>query len=413
MPRPLPLAQEQGLADSRTQSASGARPVILQGGFRPFFLLTGAYASVSIVAWVLAYSGVWQLPPQWVPMWWHGHELIFGFAGAAICGFLLTAVPRWTRTAPVSGMPLLALALIWVAGRAAMWSAGFLPGWLVAVIDLALFPALAVAVAKPIVRSRNRRNYGFPLLLATLFVANLLTHLQVLGVARTGRTGLYLGLYVVVVMVTLIAGRIVPTFTRNALAARGEGETVRRDPWLSRGALAMVVAAALFQVFGGTPRVAGTSAALAAVLLGVEAVGWQPLRTLRNPIVWVLHVGHGWLVVGFAALAVAELAGGLPVSTATHALTAGAIGTMVIAVMSRASLGHTGRPLRAPAPVVAAYLLVIVGAAVRVFGPAVRFDLYRWWVIAGGTLWALGYALFTAVYAPILLRPRRDASEGA
>ncbi|MFW6051716.1 MAG: NnrS family protein, partial [Myxococcota bacterium] len=234
---PLPLAHEPA------RSAEARPPsVLLAGGFRPFFLLAGLYAVVSVGAWLVAYAGAWSLPRPWVPMWWHGHELVFGFAAAAICGFLLTAVPKWTGTAPVTGAPLGALVLVWMAGRAAMWAAGALPPAVVAVVDLALFPALGLAVGRPILRARNRRNYGFPVLLLALFAANLLMHAQVLGIAGTDRAGLYLGLYIVVAMVAVVSGRIVPAFTSNALARRG-GPAVRQAPTLGRTAVAAVVLA--------------------------------------------------------------------------------------------------------------------------------------------------------------------------
>jgi uncharacterized protein involved in response to NO len=347
-----------------------------------------------------------------VPAWWHGHELVFGFAAAAICGFLLTAVPKWTASEPLRGGALGALVLLWVAGRAVMWAAGVVPAALVALVDLALFPAMAVAMAKPILRARNVRNYGFPVLLAALFVANAMMHAEVMGWARTGRVGLHGATYLVVIMVAVVSGRIVPSFTAGALARRGSGTPVRQVPWLGRLAVGAVVAAAACQVLQvGTPWRGGTALA-AAALLAARAGGWRATATLREPIVWVLHAGHGWLMVGFALLAWAELVGGIAGTAALHALTAGAIGTMVLAVMTRASLGHTGRPLRASAPITAAYALVLLGALVRVFGPMVAPAGYVHAVLTGGVLWALGYALFVVVYAPILLRPRTDGLPG-
>jgi uncharacterized protein involved in response to NO len=386
--------------------------VVLAGGFRPFFFLAGLYGALSVGAWLLAFSGSLALPDGWVPAWWHGHELVFGFAGAAICGFLLTAVPKWTASAPVRGAALGALVALWVAGRAAMWAAGVLPPLLVAVVDLALFPAMAVVVARPVLRARNVRNMGFPVMLAALFAANAMMHAQVLGWAPTGRAGLYGATYLVVIMVAVVSGRIVPSFTAGALARRGSSAQVRQVPWLGRAAVVAVVLAAACQVAEVAGAWRGATALLAAVLLAARAAGWRAMATLRDPIVWVLHAGHGWLVVGFALLAWAELAGGLALSTATHALTAGAIGTMVLAVMTRATLGHTGRPLRASPSTTAAYVLVLLGAAVRVFGPVVAPAGYLHAVLTGGVLWAMGFALFVVAYAPILLRPRADGLPG-
>ncbi|MFW6052085.1 MAG: NnrS family protein, partial [Myxococcota bacterium] len=173
-----------------------------------------------------------------------------------------------------------------------------------------------------------------------------------------------------------------------------------------------VVLAGALQVVPAPAVARGMAAAAAAVLLALRAAGWQPFRTLREPLLWVLHVGHAWLIVGFALVAAAELGTGLALTTATHALTAGAIGTMVVAVMTRASLGHTGRALEAPPAVTVAYALVILGAVVRVLGPVAAPALYFESVVAGGVAWATGYALFCLVYAPMLLRPRADGRPG-
>jgi uncharacterized protein involved in response to NO len=385
---------------------------VLEGGFRPFFLLAGLQGALSTLVWLLAYGGRLSLPAPWVPAWWHGHELVFGFAGAAICGFLLTAVPKWTGTASVRGAPLAVLVALWVAGRVAMALAGQWPPAAVAVADLLLLPAMAVAVGRPIVGARNVRNYAFPLLLVLLFVANGLMHLEALGVARTARLGLYLALYVVVVMVALVSGRIVPSFTASALARRGSELEVRAAPQVGRLAVGAVAVAAALQVVAAPAAVRGVAALGAAVLLLVRALGWRAFASRGEPILWVLHKGHAWLVVGFGLLAWAELVGGILPSVALHALSAGAIGTMVLAVMTRASLGHSGRPLRASRLTVVAYVLVTLGAAVRVFGPIVAPAGYMHAVLTGGALWAAAFAIFTVEFAPMLLKPRADGRPG-
>lgn len=407
----LPLTGDASPA-APTHAAPLAQSTLLAGGFRPFFLLAGLYAAASLAAWLLTYGGWWSLPAPWVPMWWHGHELVFGFAGAAICGFLLTAVPKWTGTPMVRGLPLAGLVLLWLLGRAAMWAAGVLPPAAVAVVDLLLFPAMAWAIGRPIARTGNRRNYGFPALLLVLFVANLLTHLGVLGEATTARPALYLSVYVVVIMVAVVAGRIIPNFTANALLRQGVEAEVHPGRGVGQAAVAMVVVASALQVLGVGRVIEGVAAGAAAVLLLARSIRWQSLRTWRDPLVWILHVGHAWLIVGFAAIAAADLGVGLPGTTAMHALTAGAIGTMVIAVMSRASLGHSGRPLQASGALTAAYVLVVAGAVVRVFAPLVGALPYRTVILVGGTLWAAGYLVFTVAFLPVLTRPRVDGKPG-
>jgi uncharacterized protein involved in response to NO len=382
---------------------------LLEGGFRPFFLLAGAYGALSLLGWLLAYTGHWSVPAGWVPMWWHGHELLYGFALAAVCGFLLTAVPKWTSTPPVTGARLGGLVGLWLAGRAAMWAAGVLPAWVVAVADLALIPALGWAVGMPIVRRGSPRNYGFPPVIAGLFAANLASHLPALGLAPalTARTGLMGATYLVVVLIAVISGRIVPAFTGGALRERG-GPEVRNRPLLGRTAVGAVVLASATQLLTAHPWAQALPAAAAAVLLAARATGWRSMHTARQPMLWILHVGHAWLIVGFALLAAAALTDVVPSSSALHAFTAGAMGTMVLAVMTRAALGHTGRRLVASPAMTTAYVLVVLGGLARVVASLLPAQVYVPAVVLAGILWMGAYGLFTVVYLPILLRPRVD-----
>jgi uncharacterized protein involved in response to NO len=377
-------------------------PAFFEGGFRPFFLMAGAYAAFSILAWVPLAHGHYLIETVLPLPWWHAHEMVFGFGAAALAGFLLTAVPNWIDSGPVRGPRLALLAALWVAGRAAAWTA---PAPLFAALDLAFLPALAALIAPGIIVRSGRRNGVFVLLLAILWGANLATHLAALGVADSARWGLMLGIAVLLTAIGVIGGRIVPAFTIGGMRMAGRPLQIAPSPRLDLAAVLGVAATGLAEAAGAPLPLLAAVAGFAAVANAVRLVHWQGWRTLAVPLVWVLHVGYAWLVVGLGlkALGALDL---VPATAAVHALTAGAIGTMVMAVMTRASLGHTGRVLQASRGTVVAYLLLTAGAVLRVAGPLVGGGLERELVGVSGLVWAAGWLAFVACYAPILLRPR-------
>jgi len=387
--------------------------VLLQSGFRPFFLLGSLYAAISLAAWLLIFAGAWELSGRWPAPYWHGHEMLFGFAVTAIAGFLLTAVPTWTDTPRLGGWPLAGLAAAWLAGRVALWLGAVLPGEFVALIDMVFLPLLAIAIGRPIWRSRARRNYPVVGVLLALSLANLGLHLGVLGDAPGAvRRCLLLALYLVLVLITIISGRIVPLFTRNALRGRGLDfplQSNRFVEWALVPAMAGAVALAVLREGSGAAGMANLGCA---ALLVLRQAFWQPHRTLGQPILWVLHVGHGWLAIGFACTGIAWLTPSFPASTALHAFSAGAIGTIVIGVMSRVALGHTARAIEASPATVVAYALVILGGAIRVFGPLALPGSYRATVLWAGCCWAAGYLLFAGQALATLTRPRIDGQPG-
>jgi uncharacterized protein involved in response to NO len=387
--------------------------VLLARGFRPFFLLGGLYGCCLLLYWLAILAGLLAAPARVGPNWWHAHEMVFGFVTAAIAGFLLTSVPVWSGTRPVVGWRLAALVGIWLAGRVAIALAGILPAFWVALVDLAFLPCLATAVAVPLVRARQARNYGFILALGALALANLLSHLEAAGVAQLGGAlGSRLAVLFVALLVVVIGGRIVPAFTRNALRRAGRPGEVRSTPWLDRLAAPAVLVVALCEIVAPRSLVGGGAALVAAALLVGRMARWQTLRALYDPLLWSLHLGYIWVALGLACLAASDLLGVLPWTSGLHALTAGAFGTMILAVMSRVALGHTGRELAAPPGMPIAYLLVSLGALLRVAGP-VAFPQYPLAAVAAaGLLWASAFAIFSAVYIPILCRPRVDGAPG-
>ncbi len=382
-------------------------------GFRPFFLLAALQGAAAVAVWAAASAGLGAVP-AWLPgPWWHAHEMLFGFVAAAVAGFLLTAVPVWTATPPVAGAPLAGLVALWLAGRLAMAGAGALPAGLVAVVDLAFLPALAIALAPALARPGQARNRGFLAVLTGLTAANAVMHAQAAGLLAAGaRPALYATVDGIALLIVVIGGRIAPAFTRNALQRAGVTAPVRSPAWLGAAAIAALLALTAADALQVPPTTTGALAGVAALAVAARMAGWQSARTLRDPLLWSLHLGVAWVAVGLAARAAAELLGALPPTAALHALTAGAMGGTILAVMSRVGLGHTGRPLVPPRGTVLAYGGVHGAALLRVLGPTLLPEWTVVLVLASGLLWAAAFVLFAVLYAPILLRPRIDGLPG-
>ncbi len=385
----------------------------LSYGFRPFFLFAGAYAVVATGGWIYVLHGIYEGggPGNFphgagAPHLWHAHEMIFGYAGAAIAGFFLTAVPNWTGREPVRGALLGWLALAWIAGRAAMWSVAILPPTNVALLDLLFTPFLGVLVIRALSGGWSKRNVIFLPVFGGLIAANVLFHLDAAGIMPgLASAGVLLALDCVLFLIVVIGGRVVPAFTTNALRKLGETALpVSRPPVEVAALLSMLALLIADLIAPGGPAV-GVIAAVAALVHAVRLAGWRGHKTLADPLVWVLHLGYAWLIAGLALKALAILGGGLPIAAATHALTIGAVGTMTLAVMTRAALGHTGRSLQAPAPIVLAYVLVSASALARILGPAFWPETHEW-IGASAILWLIAFVLFTATFAPILTQAR-------
>ena len=379
-------------------------PAILSFGFRPFFLLAGLWAALAMFLWLFMLTGRQVLPTAFDPTGWHSHEFVFGYLGAVIAGFLLTAVPNWTGRLPVVGWSLGGLVLLWLLGRTAVLVSGHLPAVLVAVADLALPVALALFLLREIMAGKNWRNLPVLGLLLLFALANAGFHIE----AAAGRIihdgyGLRLGLAAVVMLIALIGGRIIPSFTRNWLAQRGAERMP--VPFSRADTVVLAVTGLALLSFVAAPE--GRPTALACTLAGVanlwRLIRWQGVRTGAEPLLWVLHVAYALLGLGFLAVAAAA-AGLMPASAARHVWFAGAIGLMTLAVMSRASLGHAGRPLHAGPGVTAVYLALILAVVARV---AAGFAPGAVWLLHLSALaWIISFGGFTAIYWPILTRPR-------
>ena len=378
-------------------------PPILSYGFRPFFLLGSIYAAFAVPFWLFAYFGGVAPAGPFPGLAWHAHEMVFGYLGAVMAGFILTAVPNWTGRLPLSGAPLAALVGLWLVGRMAV--AGNPEPVSAAVIDLAFPIALAAAVWREIVAGRGLKNAPVALLISLFAFASLTDHLSGHFPVLDG-SGIRLALGVAALMITLVGGRVTPSFTRNWMAR--EKFAPLPAPIDALDHLAIVATAVAIVGWIVAPDMPPTGAALlvAAALQVARLLRWRGHRTLREPIVLILHVGYLWLAAALALLGLAALVpSAVPIGSGIHALTAGAVGTMTLAVMTRASRGHTGQPLVADAPTVAIYALVTLGALLRVAAPLTG-QHYPHLLVIGGALWASAFGLFALAYGPMLIRKR-------
>jgi len=380
-------------------------PRLFTQGFRPFFLLAGLWAPAGLLLTLGVMFDVVALPIDGAATIWHGHEMLFGFVAAAIAGFVLTAVPNWTGRLPLQGAPLALLVAFWLAGRIAMALGGQLGAPAAGAIDMLFLLGLAAAVGREVVAGRNWRNLPVVGVLLVLVTTNALYHVQAAGWVELDDAPLRLGVATVAFLVSLIGGRVVPSFTRNALAKRGETKLPATTGPLDGAHLVATASAGLLWTVWPESMVTGTLLAVAAILGIIRLARWQGMRTLHEPLLWSLHLGYVWLPIAFALLAASALGDAVPRSAGLHALTAGAFGAMILAVTSRATLGHTGRPLTAGPGLAACYILVAVAAALRV-AAAVIGSTNELLLAGSAASWCAGFIAFLWVCGPMLIGQR-------
>ena len=383
-------------------------PALFSYGFRPFFLLGAIYAGFAILVWLPVLNGQLLMTTAFAPRDWHVHEMLFGYVPAVMTGFLLTAVPNWTGQLPIQGGPLVALVVIWIAGRAAVTFSGLI-GWLpAAAVDVAFLLTLAAVVAREIVTGRNWRNLKVVAIVSVLALSNIVFHLE--GFWRgTADTATRVGIGTIILLITLIGGRIVPSFTRNWLARQGAG---RLPAPLDRFDQVTVVASvAAVATWLGLPFAPATGAALvlAGLLQAIRLARWAGYRSLGEPLVLILHVGYAFVPIGFLLLGAAAF-DLVPATAGIHAWTAGAIGAMTLAVMTRASLGHTGQELTATPTTQLIYVLVVTAACARI-GAALVSSWAAPLLELAAFAWAGAFLGFGIVYGPLLCRRRKAAAE--
>ena len=381
------------------------RPALLSAGFRPFFLLSAAWASLAVPLWVAAFAGQVPLPTALPPAVWHAHEMVFGFAAATVAGFLLTAIPNWTGRMPLQGGPLAVLALLWLSGRVAMLLSSCIGAGAAAALDLAFPLVFLGVVAREIIAGHNWRNLPMLAALACLLGGNALVHLEAVGLADTAAVGNRIGIATLLMLISFVGGRIIPSFTRNWLVKqRPDVRAPAAFNWLDRVALVLTAIALAFWVLAPDGAVMSWACLAAGVADGLRLARWRGLATLREPLLWVLHLGYGWLGLGFLLLGLDTVLQWLPPSTALHALTVGAIGTMTLAVMTRATLGHTGRPVVAGAGTTTIYGLVTLAAVCRLLAPFAGAQYIP--ALACGLAWSAAFGLFALLYLRLLALPR-------
>jgi uncharacterized protein involved in response to NO len=378
-----------------------AGPALLRQGFRPFFLGAGLWAVVAMVLWLAALQGTAAIPTAFDPVAWHAHEMLFGFVTAAIAGFLLTAIPNWTGRMPLQGFPLAILLGLWLTGRLATWGSEWIGAGIAAALDLAFLPLLLGVVLREILAGRNWRNLPMPVVLGGLLAANALTHADAAGIAATGPLGQRLGIAIVVLLICLVGGRIIPSFTLNWLKKRGQTRLPARFGAHDRVALGLAATALAIWVSAPESAIGGAALIAAGLANLIRLLRWRGHLTLTEPLVWSLHLGFIWAPIGLLLIGLGAFLPDVPLAAGLHALTAGAMGGMTLAVMTRATLGHTGRLLTADRLTAAAYLLVAAAAVLRL-AAAFSADGYVPLLWTSGLAWSAAFGLFVVRYGRML-----------
>lgn len=384
-------------------------PALLSYGFRPFFLLAVLFAILDMVLWVGALMGQWNVGGSAGPIAWHAHEMLFGYGTAALSGFILTAVPNWTGRLPVSGLPLLALVGLWLAGRLAMLVPALIGEMAAAAIDGLYLMTLTAIIAREVIAGGNAQNLRVAFAVGAIALLNLTFHLSTqLGWDHDGVLRATVGVFSV--LICLIGGRIIPSFTRNYLSRSGGTRMPSPVDWLDRISIAIVLVAAGSWTIAPDSWLTAIPAGAAAASQAFRLSRWRTAAALREPLLAMLHISFAFAPLGWLAVAMASL-GLVSGASALHVLTVGGIGTMTIAVMMRVTRAHTGRPLTASPAGIAAFLCLVLAAILR---PAAAFfpDGYEAMLLASAAAWIAAFALLLAEHAPMLLMPSLASKAG-
>jgi uncharacterized protein involved in response to NO len=373
-------------------------PALFAYGFRPFFLVAGLWAAFGVLLWLPQYMGVLTLPTHFSALDWHIHEMLYGYVAASVAGFLLTAIPNWTGRLPVSGWPLAGLAALWLAGRAAILLSAEIGGFAAAAIDIGFLVVLAAVAAREIIAGKNWRNLRVLIVLGVLILGNVVFHAEVLlkGAADYGTR---IAIAAVILLLSLIGGRIVPSFTNNWLSRNNPGRLPVPFARFDAATLATSACALLAWIAVPMNPVGGALLLIAGILQSVRLARWAGDRTLADRLVLVLHVGYAFLPLGFLLIGLSTMTAVVPASAGVHAWSAGAIGVMTLAVMTRASLGHMGQPLQAGPATQAIYAAILVAALMRIIA---AFDGSLELLELAGLAWIAGFTVFVLVYGPLL-----------
>ena len=390
----------------RPDAASPQRLALFALGFRPFYLLAALLAALSVPVWVAQYVGVLPAHGPIAGLTWHMHELVFGFAVAVITGFLFTAGRNWTNQPTPTGRTLAALAALWLAARVLTITG---PSFAAAYVDFAFLPLVAWFLWRALKAANNTRNYFFVALLAALALFNMAFWFATFGIAPfSPLVPVKAALYVIVLIVAIMGGRVIPMFTQNALP----NARVRRNVKLDRWAIGLLAAALALDVLAAPGWLLAPLALAAAVSHAIRLALWDPVATRTRPIVWILHLSYAWIPLGLVLLAVAALTPSVHEVYAVHSFAIGAVGGMIIGMITRTALGHTGRPLVAGLAETFAYGLVQAAAFTRVVVGLAVPAAYGHTLALSALFWSAGFAVYAIAYWPILTRPRADGGPG-
>lgn len=386
---------------------------LLRLGFRPFFLAGAAFSMLAIVLWGALYSGHVTMQPYGGGLWWHMHEMLFGFGCAIVAGFLLTAVQNWTGMRGISGKPLLGLFILWLAGRVVLLLPQLLNSYVIILVDLSFLPVVAFVLARPIIKIKQHRNLFFVPLLGLFTLANLEMHLANLGIGGFEVTkSAYASVMLMALLMSVMAGRVVPMFTANGTKT----EKVIPLPWLEKGTMISLGAITLLLlihplIIVPTPVLGGLFI-VAALFQAIRWFRWKPWITLGVPLLWSIHFSIFFILAGLFTLGLSYLLEVPIVNHMWHLLTVGGMGGLILAMISRVSLGHTGRMLQPPKSMFWGFLSIFIATLVRVIGPILWVEYYMMIINISIVFWLVAFGLFVYHYAPMLSQPRVDGRPG-
>ena len=380
--------------------------IIFQNSFRPFFIAAGIWATLAVPFWLLNYFGIMIVIDNFNILLWHQHEILYGFVAAAIAGFILTAIPNWTGRLPIKNKPLAILVFLWILGRVGFLTTAIFGTITTSLMDLPFLIVLVLVIMREIVSGKNWRNLPVIILISFFTLGNILVHLQIHEIIDSAELGIRLSTFVLSILLALIGGRIVPSFTRNWLAQNKANKFPRPFGNFDKISLISLVVFVFAQVIIPHHQATSLLALLAGLLHGIRFIRWKVWMTLTEPLIWILHVGYMWLCVALVLIGFSGLTDFVPYTSSYHALTVGAFSTMILAVMTRASLGHTGRTIKATLGTTTIFIFITIAAILRVCEPFIN-ESGTLILSLSGIFWTLSFALFIFIYFPILTQPRK------
>ena len=381
--------------------------IIFQNSFRPFFIAAGIWATLAVPFWLLSYFGILIATENFNILLWHQHEMLYGFVAAAITGFILTAIPNWTGRLPIKNKPLALLLLLWILGRVGFLITAIFGTITTSLMDLPFLIVLVLVIMREIVSGKNWRNLPVIILISFFTLGNILVHLQIQEIIDSAELGIRLSTFTLSVLLALIGGRIVPSFTRNWLTKIKAERFPSPAGIFDKISLISLVVFVFAQIVIPYHELTSLLALLAGLLHGIRLIRWKVWMTLSEPLIWILHVGYMWLSVALVLIGFAGLTNFVPYASSYHALTIGAFSTMILAVMTRASLGHTGRRLKATLGTTFIYVFITIASVLRVCEPFLN-EYGNLLLSFSGIFWTLSFALFVFIYLPILSQPRKS-----